>query len=208
MGAKHQDQITKIKRLKALADTGLIYSNEPYDLERYEQIKEISLQLMADVINEPLESALGFYKPQKDYPTPKVDVRCLVINQKEEILMVKEKIDGKWTIPGGWADIGYTASEVAVKEVKEETGLEIEVDRLLAIYDKKCHPHPPQPHYVYKIVFLGVIINGNLSKPHDILEVGFFPIDQLPELSEDRILESQIKELVELSKSEVGVVFD
>jgi len=202
------DQLTRIKRLKALADTGLIYSKEPYDLERYEEIKEISMQLMADVVDQPLESVLGFYKPQEDYPTPKVDVRCLVINEHKEILMVKEKIDGKWTIPGGWADIGFTASEVAIKEVKEETGLEIEVNRLLAIYDKKCHPHPPQPHYVYKIVFLGTILGGELSKAHDILDVGYFAIDQLPELSEDRILESQIKELVELSKSDDGVVFD
>ena len=205
---RFEQTLTHFKRLKALADTGLVYAKEPYDLERYEEIKEISLQLMADLTETPIEKVKSFYGPQEDYPTPKVDVRGLVFNAEKEVLLVKEKIDGKWTIPGGWADVGYTASEVAVKEVKEETGLDIKVDRLLAVYDKKCHPHPPQAYYVYKIVFLGVVTGGVVAEAHDILDVGFFRMDQLPELSEDRILESQLTELVELVGTEGKVIFD
>ena len=205
---KFQETLTHFKRLKALADTGLVYAKEPYDLERYEEIKEIALKLMSDLTDTPIETVKSFYGPQEDYPTPKVDVRGLVFNEDQEVLLVKEKVDGKWTIPGGWADVGYTASEVAVKEVKEETGLDIKVDQLLAVYDKKCHPHPPQAYYVYKIVFLGVVTGGEIATTHDILDVGYFRMDHLPELSEDRILESQLKELVELIGTEDKVIFD
>ena len=133
--------------------------------------------------------------PAKDYPTPKVDIRGFVFNQKRELLLVKEKLDGKWSLPGGWGDIGYSPSEVIVKEIKEETGLSSKVSRLLAIYDKKCHPHPPQPFYVYKLVFLCEIFEGKINTSFDIEEVNYFEINNLPELSKDRILKSQIEQL-------------
>ncbi len=204
-----QDQLNYLKRLKALADTGMVYSKEPYDLERYEEIKKISLQLMSEVTEMPLETITSFYGPQKDYPTPKVDIRGIVLNDQGEVLMVKEQVDGNWSIPGGWADIGYTPSEVIQKEIKEETGLDVTVEKLLAVYDKKCHDHPPQAHYVYKIVFFCKLTGGEINKSFDILDVDYFPVDKLPPISKDRILDEQIRELVALIQSGSNeVLFD
>lgn len=209
MSSKLQDELNYLKRLKALADTGLVYSKEPYDLERYEEIKNISLQLMSKLTEMPFATIGSFYGPQEDYPTPKVDIRGIVLNKQNEVLMVKEQVDGKWSVPGGWADIGYTASEVIQKEIKEETGLDVTVDRLLAVYDKKCHDHPPQPHYVYKIVFFCKVTGGELNNSFDILDVDYFPIENLPPLSRDRILEEQIRALVNAARSaDREVIFD
>lgn len=192
---KDSDQLNLVKRIKALSDTGLVYCQNEYDRERFEELREISLKLLATMADHPLSALRDFYMPVIDYPTPKVDVRGFVLNETKEVLMVKESEDDKWTIPGGWADVGYSPSEVVVKEIEEETGFKTKAVRLLAVYDKKCHPHPPQPYYIYKLNFLCTIYGGELRPSFDIKEVGFFPIDQLPELSEDRILESQLRQL-------------
>jgi ADP-ribose pyrophosphatase YjhB (NUDIX family) len=186
--------INLAKRIKSIADTGLLYNTNDYDRERYTELLEISHELMSLLINKPVEVIKDFYAPNKDYPTPKVDVRGLVLNEAGEILMVKEMTDGKWTLPGGWADIGLSPSEVIVKEFREETGLTVKATQLLAVFDKKCHPHPAQPFYVYKFALQCEIIGEiNLQKGFDILDTGFFAIDDLPPLSEDRILRSQIE---------------
>jgi len=198
-----------IKRVKALADTGLVYSQDEYDRERYEELREISLKLLSKVCDQPLTVLNDFFMPESDYPTAKVDVRGFVLNDKNQILLAKEQVDGKWTIPGGWADIGYTPSEVVVKEIKEETGLNCTVDRLLAVFDKRMHPHPPQPFYVYKLVFLCKIAGGNIAHGFDMAGAAFFKIDDLPELSEDRILGSQMQKLYSMViDNTVNVYFD
>lgn len=186
--------VTLAKRIKSIADIGLLYSKDAYDRERYTELHEIALELMAQLIDKPVEVVRSFYSDVTDYPTPKVDIRGFAVNDKNEILLVREGVDKRWTLPGGWADIGLTPSEVAVKEFKEETGLAVKPERLLAVFDKKMHPHPEQPFYVYKMVIL-CSITGELSfeAGHDMLESAFFPSDQLPELSEDRILASQIQ---------------
>jgi ADP-ribose pyrophosphatase YjhB (NUDIX family) len=106
---------------------------------------------------------------------------------------VKESADEKWSLPGGWADVGYSAKEVIVKEFKEETGLDIVPERLLAVFDKKMHAHPPQPFYVYKIAFYCKATSHQITKGFDVLDVRYFAIDHLPELSESRILKSQVE---------------
>ncbi|WP_299531109.1 NUDIX hydrolase N-terminal domain-containing protein [Ulvibacterium sp.] len=195
---KDSDQLNLVKRIQALSDTGLVYCQNEYDRERFEELRDISLRLLATMADHPLSVLQDFYMPVTDYPTPKVDVRGFVLNDAKEVLMVKESEDDKWTIPGGWADVGYSPSEVVVKEIEEETGFKTNAVRLLAIYDKKCHPHPPQPFYIYKLNFLCKIYGGELKPSFDIKDVGFFPIDRLPELSEDRILKSQLKQLYKL----------
>ncbi|MDB4291981.1 NUDIX hydrolase [Maribacter sp.] len=201
--------LENLKRLKALADTGLVYSENGYDKERYGQIKQIAMALIAEVTDTPIEKLTDFFLPVKEYPTVKVDVRGFVLNEKDEILMAKESVDGKWTIPGGWADIGDTPSEAVVNEIKEETGLDAEIVRLLAIYDKRCHPHPPEPYYIYKLLFLCKTTGGELKHGFDMQGAAYFPLDSLPPLSEDRILESQLKHLFALTKKkEVAVYID
>lgn len=182
------------KKLKSIADIGLLYSKDPYDRDRYKEIQELALELMSRLIDTPLEDVKGFYRSDvTDYPTPKVDIRGLLLNEKNEVLLARESADGKWSLPGGWGDIGLTPSEVIVKEFLEETGLNVEVKRLLAVFDKKMHPHPFQPYYVYKFVFL-CELKGEALFNHgfDMLGAAFFPIDQLPDLSLDRILPSQV----------------
>lgn len=181
------------KRIKSIADTGLLYNTNDYDRERYAELLEISHEMSGLLIDQPVEVIRNFYAPNKDYPTPKVDVRGLLLNDAGEILLAKEMADGKWTLPGGWADIGLSPGEVVVKEFREETGLAVKATRLLAVFDKKCHPHPAQAFYVYKFALLCELTGEfRLQKGFDILDVGFFPLDGLPELSEDRILRSQI----------------
>ncbi|WP_289054762.1 NUDIX hydrolase N-terminal domain-containing protein [uncultured Carboxylicivirga sp.] len=192
-----------------MAETGLVYAQNGYEVERNQELVDLSKELMAAIANKPIEAIDKFYLPPKEYPTPKVDVRALILNEKDEVLLAKEMMDGKWSIPGGWADIGHSPSEVVVKEVKEETGLESKVERVLAIYDKRCHPHPPQPWYVYKIMFLCKSTGGELRGNFDIEEANWFALDKLPPLSEDRILKSQIKELYQLAKHpELPIVCD
>jgi ADP-ribose pyrophosphatase YjhB (NUDIX family) len=187
-----------VKRVKSIADTGLLYSKDVYDRDRYTELHELALDLMSKLVDHPLEVIRDFYTPVTDYPTPKVDIRGMIINDKKEVLLAREGADGKWSLPGGWGDIGLTPSEVIIKEFKEETGLDVTVQRLLAVFDKKMHQHPPQPYYVYKFVFLCQITGEQqFNTGFDMLEAAFFPIDQLPELSEDRILASQIKVLFE-----------
>lgn len=205
---REKNHLELIKRIKAIADTGLVYAEDAYDRDRYEELKEISLNLMTLLSDQPLGVLKDFFLPVTDYPTVKVDVRGFVINESDEVLMAKESIDRKWTIPGGWADVGDSPSEAVLKEIKEETGFDAEVIRLLAVYDKRFHPHPPQPFYIYKIIFFCRITGGDLEPGFDMLGADFFPLDQLPELSLDRILKPQLEQLFVLSKTEAPVYFD
>lgn len=186
--------LEQIKKLKALADTGLLYSNNEYDKERYNELHQISLNLLSQVSGNDVQNLKAMFALVTDYPTVKTDVRALVLSpDKKQVLLTRESADGKWSLPGGWADVGQSPQEVAIKEVQEETGLTVTPTTLLAVFDKRKHPHPPQPFYVYKMVFYCEVISGQLQKGFDVLDVAYFDIDNLPELSEDRILNSQIQ---------------
>lgn len=187
------DILEEIKKLKSIADVGLLYCNNEYDKERYLELQEISFRLLSKITSHDIAALKESFPLTSDYPTVKVDIRGLVISPIGKVLLVKESLDGKWSLPGGWADIGYSAKEVIVKEFKEETGLDVIPRRLLAVFDKKMHAHPPQPFYVYKIVLHCEPVSYEITKGFDVLDVQYFAIDNLPELSEDRILKSQIE---------------
>ncbi len=181
------------KRLKTMAHLGLTYASNDYETERYKELEQISLELMNGITGQPLEMLSAYFDQKKEYITPKTDVRAVIFNDQQEILLVKEKSDGKWSLPGGWADIGLSPKEVAVKEAFEETGFLVKPKKLLAVLDKRCHPHPPQLDYVYKIFIRCEITGGAPTAAFDILEAGFFAQNTLPELSTDRVLPSQIE---------------
>lgn len=181
------------KRLKALADIGLLYSKNEYDKERYEEIQAISFQLLNAASGHDMKQLKATFPTATDYPTAKVDVRGLLLSPDKKIILVKEKVDNKWSLPGGWGDIGYSPKEVIVKEFKEETGLDVAAKQLLAVFDKRMHAHPPQPFYVYKLVFYCEALSSTITKGFDVLDVDYFAPDALPPLSEDRILKSQIE---------------
>ncbi|RHW39071.1 NUDIX domain-containing protein [Neobacillus notoginsengisoli] len=180
------------RQLQAIAQTGLTYSKDVYDLERFEEIRKISIEMMAEQTGVDKKTITDLFANETGYATPKVDIRAVVFRDNK-ILMVKEKADGKWALPGGWADIGSTPSEVAVKEVKEESGFDVKTVKLIAVLDKKCHPHPPSPFYSYKLFIQCEIVGGQPEEGIETSGVGFFSENELPPLSVDRNTESQIQ---------------
>jgi ADP-ribose pyrophosphatase YjhB (NUDIX family) len=184
------------KRIQAIAQAGITYAVNDYDLERYQELQTISISMLQQITDEPVEKIRELFTNETGYQTPKVDVRAVIFDEGK-IVMVREKIDGKWSLPGGWADIGYTPKEVTVKEAWEEAGLEVAPIRLLAVLDKKCHPHPPSPYYIYKIFILCRIIGGKLAAGMETHEAGTFDRNHLPRLSVDRNTASQIRLLFE-----------
>ncbi|WNQ08821.1 NUDIX hydrolase [Paenibacillus aurantius] len=184
------------KQIQAISQIGLTYSKDPYDLERYEALRELSVDILANYTTAGREQISLTFASETGYATPKVDIRA-VIFEKDQVLLVREKIDGAWSLPGGWADIGYSPSEVAVKEVKEESGYDVKPMRLLAVLDKKFHQHPPEPYHVYKMFIQCKIIGGEAISGLETSEVAFFGRDRLPELSAERNTAAQIQTMFE-----------
>jgi len=184
------------KRLEAIAQTGLAFTDNDYDKERYEEIREIGHHIFHNYTHTPIETIHDLFSGDNGYPTPKVDIRG-VIFRDDTILMVQEKLDGLWALPGGWADIGYSPGEVAVKEVKEEAGIDVIPDKVLAVMDKKCHTHPPSPIHVYKIFVKCNESGGELQAGMETTSVDFFKMDDLPDLSTDRNTIEQINMMFE-----------
>jgi ADP-ribose pyrophosphatase YjhB (NUDIX family) len=187
------------QRLQAIAQSGITYSTSSYDLERYEEIRQLSVKVLQELTDEPHEKIIRVFASEVGYQTPKVDVRAVVFRKPDEILMVKEKIDqDRWTLPGGWADIGYTPFEVAVKEVQEEAGLSVKPVRLLGILDKRNHEHPPQPWYVYKVFIQCEVAGGELKQEtSETSGACWFAHDRVPldALSTDRVTAAQLRTL-------------
>ncbi|RKN71882.1 NUDIX hydrolase [Paenibacillus ginsengarvi] len=190
------------QRIQAIAQTGLTYAKDGYDLERYEELREISIAMMREQTGLPYAVVKELFASETGYPTPKVDVRGVVF-QDGKLLLVREKSDGKWTLPGGWADIGYTPKEVAVKEIREESGLLVRAVKLLAVLDKKCHPHPPEAYYIYKLFILCEQIGGSLEAGLETSAAAFFAESELAglELSLNRATESQIRLMFEYGRN-------
>ncbi len=202
------DWLNIAKRLEAIAQTGLTYSNDDYDKERYQEIRNISHTIFNHYSDTPTEKIKELFAKETGYPTPKVDIRG-VIFKNNKILMVQEKIDGLWALPGGWADIGFTPSEVVVKEVEEEAGLKVEPVKLIAVFDKNRHPHPPSPIHVYKLFILCRITGGELEPGMETSGATFFVRDEIPDLSLERNTLEQIYMLFDqLKKPDTPTLFD
>src|SRR3972149_7001799 len=184
------------KRIQSIAQAGLEYSENKYDIDRYHQLRQVSLEIMQDFTELAMEKLLGTFAGEKGYQTPKVDVRGVVF-RGDKILLVHETIDNNWSIPGGWADVGLTPFEVAKKEVWEEAGLEVLPVKLLAVLDKKCHNHPPDMFHIYKIFVLCHETGGELKGGLETSETAFFGLDELPPLSTQRITLEQIELMYE-----------
>ena len=195
------------RNLQSIAQAGLTYTENEYDVERYEQIMQLSKEIISDYSDMEMEKLHGLFNLESGYLTPKVDVRA-VIFRKDKILLVKETIDGRWSLPGGWADVGLTASEVVVKEVKEESGLDVKAEKLLAVFDTKRHPHPPEIYYVYKLFFLCSEIGGEFRISHETSDIDFFGLHELPELSANRVTRSQIERMFELKNKPDETLYD
>ncbi|MEC0094262.1 NUDIX hydrolase [Paenibacillus macquariensis] len=196
------------KQIQAISQTGLAYSKDVYDLERFEQLRDLSITICNEYTDVEIEKIRTLFASDSGYATPKVDVRGVVF-QNDEILLVKERLDGAWSLPGGWADIGLSPREVVEKEIKEESGFDVRSIRLLGILDTKFHDHPPSAQHVYKIYILCEITGGEAAESVETSDVRFFKENQLPELSQERVTEKQVKEMFKfLREPEKEILLD
>ena len=188
-----------VQRLAALSQTGLAFAKNPFDIQRYEEVGEIAAEL-ASQDHGDVERMAAIFRSDDGYVTPKMIVRAAVFSKDGEvplILMVRETADGRWTLPGGWIDVGESPAYAAEREVLEETGMRVTAVKLAAVYDKRRHDHPPAPHHAYLLFFLCRLEGGTLMPSVETSEVGWFPSDQLPELSTGRATGSQILRMFE-----------
>ena len=180
------------KKLQSIAQAGLEYSKDKYDIERFQEIREISIDILENHTDMERERIKDLFACETGYQTPKIDIRAAIFRE-DEILLVKEKLDGKWSLPGGWADIDLSIRENLIKEAMEEAGAKIIPLRILAIYDRNRNVNIPFPHSVYKIFVQCKYLESKFVENIETEETGFFSVDQLPELSETRNTASQIK---------------
>jgi ADP-ribose pyrophosphatase YjhB (NUDIX family) len=198
-----------VRRLQAIAQSGLAYAADPYDAERYGQVRAVAAEMAASRSDAPADRIEDLFAGEAGYATPKLDVRALVLDTEGSVLLVREKSDGLWTLPGGWVDVGDAPGEAAEREVEEESGYRVRAVRLLALWDRDRHPHPPLPFHVYKLCFLCELLGGDpLTAGTETDGVGFFSADALPELSLGRITPRQVRHLIGLSEEGGPTEFD
>ncbi|MBV7471086.1 MULTISPECIES: NUDIX hydrolase [Aeromonas] len=187
---------TFLEQVLATAQAGLTYSNDPFDIARFEALRAATTALIVSQSELAPEAIAQWIALDSGYPTPKLDVRALILDDAGRLLLVQECSDGLWTLPGGWCDIGDSPAGAVVREVSEETGLECRAVQLLALFDKLKHPHPPQLPHAHKAFFLCEVTGGSLLTETDETQgAAYFPIDALPELSRHRVVESQLRSL-------------
>lgn len=185
------------RRLQALSQSGLTYSENPFEIERYEKIREIAAEMMAAGSDADPERIRALFAEERGYATPKVDGRGVVFRDGK-ILLVREVRDGGWTLPGGFADVGDSPSEAVVREVLEESGYIVRAVKLLALWDRTRHGHvPPRPFHLYKVFLRCEIVGGAPQDSHETAEPGFFGEDEIPPLSLGRTTPRQIARLFE-----------
>jgi ADP-ribose pyrophosphatase YjhB (NUDIX family) len=192
------DWLRWAKQLAALAQDGLTYCDNEYETDRYKQIRQVAAEMMSAGFGVETRVFIDLFSQERGYATPKVDVRGAVFRDGR-ILLVREKIDGGWTLPGGWADPCQSPSEAVAREVFEEAGFEVRVTKLAAAYDRSKHPHePPMPFHLYKLFFLCEITGGAATESYETTGVEFFAEDSIPQdLSISRTLPFQIARMFE-----------
>lgn len=192
--------LTWARKIQAIGQNGLAYSKDPFDIERFEELRELALEILQNYTDSDLPRIRDLFAGEHGHATPKVDVRGVVFNE-DAILLVRERADGKWTLPGGWVDVNESPSESVVREVFEESGYQTKALKLLACYDRNRHPHPPHPYHVYKLFFYCEILGGSPSTSYETDGVDFFKQDAIPELSTGRVTSAQIDRFFEFLRS-------
>lgn len=195
-------------RLQSLAQAGLTFGQNQYDLDRYQQIRTISVEILHEYTGISHEIIKDLFASETGYQTPKVDIRSAVFKDGR-ILMVREKIDGAWSLPGGWADVNSSVSESAERECFEEAGARVKPKRIIAVHQADRHYNFAYPYTVYKIFVECEFIEKNFIENTETLEAGFFPVDSLPPLSTERNTRDQIEMCFEAKKHKLfETVFD
>lgn len=178
-------------KLQSIAQAGLFYAKDVFDMERYGQIREISAEMLAYKTRIPIDKVKELFCNETGYQTPKLDSRAAIF-QDDKILLVKEK-NGAWSLPGGWVDVTVSVKENVIKEVKEEAGLDVTADLVIAVQDREKHNLPVYAYKVCKIFVLCTVIGGEFEPNIETVESRYFGIEELPVLAEEKNNAEQIR---------------
>lgn len=179
------------KELQFIAQAGLTYSKDAFDIERFERIREILAEIVSRQTGLPLEKVKDLFCNEEGFQTPKLDTRAAIFKDNR-ILLVKEK-NGTWSLPGGWVDVNQTIKSNTIKEVKEEAGLDVEVTRIIAVQDRNLHNLPPYAYNVCKVFVLCEAQGGDFQPNIETIESGYFSLDEIPPLAEEKNNKEQIE---------------
>jgi len=195
--AVEPDWLAWTRELQAIAQTGLAFVRDPYDRERYEMLRSLASEMMAAYTTTPAERIEALFENEIGYATPKIDVRGAAFDDRNRLLLVRELADsGRWTLPGGWADVNLTAAESVIKEVREESGFEVRVRKLAAVWDRARQGHPHGVFSCLKLFFVCDIVGGAATIGLETSEVAWFPEGELPDdLSLGRVLPCQLRRM-------------
>jgi ADP-ribose pyrophosphatase YjhB (NUDIX family) len=183
------------REIQSLAQTGLAFAPNHYEIERNNRLLEIAAEIVSEHTNLNKDETAKIFMKQPGYATPKIDVRAAVV-KKNQILLVKEITDKKWSMPGGWADVGDMPAEVAVRETKEESGYEVKPLKVIGVFDANRSGRPMEFFHAFKIIFLCELTGGKASTSNETEDVRFFDFDNLPPLSENRTNMKHINEIL------------
>ena len=191
-------------KVLSVCKIGIKYSKDPYAIENYKELQELSVNMLNSLNIYPIKD--NFYE-RDIYPTPNLSVRVVVLNKKNQILMVKEVMDGKWAIPGGWVDVFDAPSQAAINEIKQEAGIDVRLVRLLAVMQRERYKDYPTLVSEMVHYFLAVHENGDLQTSHETSEVAWFDIDELPELSK-KTTKIEIERALDVALNNKDTYFD
>jgi ADP-ribose pyrophosphatase YjhB (NUDIX family) len=193
MNSQHPNWLGWAREIFSLSQSGLTYSGNPFDIDRYKRLQEITAEIIESQSSLSKESVLDSFSMQAGYITPKVDVRGAVIRDRK-ILLIQERADGNWAMPGGWADLGNSPASVAEREVWEESGFRVKAEKVVAVIDAN-RIEPMEFYHAYKIIFLCKLLDGEPRTSHETLAVDFFDLNHLPPLSFYRTNEEMVREV-------------
>ena len=193
MNTNNSKWIGWAREIFSLSQAGLTYSKNEFDLERYRRLQEITAEMIASQSGLEKEAVLGSFSMQAGYSTPKIDVRGAVVHEGR-ILLIQERADGRWAMPGGWADLGNAPASVAEREVWEESGYRVRAEKVIAVLDAN-RIEPMEFYHAYKLIFLCRLVGGEPRISHETLAVDFFDPNELPPLSLFRTDEAMLQEV-------------
>lgn len=178
--------------IQSIAQAGLAYTNNAYDIERYERLREISAQMIEEKSNINLDKVKDLFCNETGYQTPKIDTRAVIF--KDNRILLTHENNGTWSLPGGWCDVLETIKSNTIKEVKEETGLDVKATKIIALQDRNKHNKPVYAYGICKAFVLCDIIGGQFEKNIETTEIGYFSLDEIPDnLAEEKTNKKQIK---------------
>ena len=192
------------RELQSLAQAGLFYGHDDFDKERYQRIREISAEMMAERTGLPVDKVRDLFCNETGYQTPKVDTRTAIFADGK-ILLVRER-DGRWSMPGGWCDYDLSPAESAVKEAKEEAGLDVVLDRVIAVQDREKHNEPPYAYKVVKIFYLAHAVGGAFEKNIETSDSRYFAVHELPAMAVENCTKEQVEMCFEAYQNSDWVV--